>query len=146
MFVVSGVTRVHLGRAVTSQQRGERFVNQGCFRRPRPQPSGVLEESRIDRGAQTCASHAIIMPRVREGWTRLVPEDPRADEAPLEAPDRRDGVVPRRQEGVRAAAGELTTSVLPEEVSDLAPADTLDSTAFRALIREAADYNTKQES
>jgi hypothetical protein len=47
---------------VTDQQGSESFINEGCVGGPQSEPASALEELRVDRGAQTCATHATSMP------------------------------------------------------------------------------------
>jgi hypothetical protein len=61
--IVCGVRRIHLRGAVASDERLKRLIDQRGIPNARPHAPRVLQQLRIDSGAQSCASHATSMPR-----------------------------------------------------------------------------------
>jgi hypothetical protein len=66
MLVIGGVAGVHLGCALPSKKRLERFVDERGVRESRTQAAGIGQENGVDRRAEPCAGHATIMPRRQE--------------------------------------------------------------------------------
>ena len=72
MLVVSRVARIHLGRSMTSKQRPESLIDQGCVLSPCPHAAGTAQQLGVDCCAQAYAIHATIMPRTgAAGGSRL---------------------------------------------------------------------------
>ena len=62
MFVIFGVTRVHLSAAMARKQSGKGFVEEGRVGAARSKTASGVEKIRIDSGTDTYAWHATIMP------------------------------------------------------------------------------------
>ena len=62
MFVICGVTRVHLGAAMARKQSGQRLVEESRVGAARSKAASGVEEHGIDSGTDTYAWHATIMP------------------------------------------------------------------------------------
>jgi hypothetical protein len=79
MLVVGGIACIYLGGTMTMQQCGESRINEGGVRNPRAHLARVGKKGGIHRRTQTCAIHAIIMPR--PGRRRYTPwrGQPRTD-------------------------------------------------------------------
>src|SRR5215210_7875026 len=67
LAIVGRIGGVHFGGAMAGEKRVQRFIDQCGISDARAHPPGVFEQPRVDRRAQSCASHATSMPqRCRE--------------------------------------------------------------------------------
>src|SRR5215210_6987812 len=67
LAIVGRIGGVHFSGAMAGEKRVQRFIDQCGISDARAHPPGVFEQPRVDRRAQSCASHATSMPqRCRE--------------------------------------------------------------------------------